>query len=425
AQYSGNSNYLSSNSSVISFTVSPVASTTTLSVSPNTSTSGASVTLSAVVSNQATGTVNFESNGSTIASCGAVVLSAGTASCTTVALAVGTDSLTAVYSGNANRSGSTSNAIPFVVSTAPLTSTSTVLKIERTSLVAGYPVQLIATVSPAEAGTFGFFSNGAYTSGCSAISATSGSGTCSTTGLTAGTDLIDVVFTPSSSQVTGSTSATASLPVWTPVHSSGTGALPAAAITTQAGIVSLLDQYFQGQGRYTQAQITYLNQAAIPDAISYEFSLFDVNGSPSGQLAFISSDNPNYLPELIVDALAPYVTLSTSKFNSCFKTDTNSCFINQILPNIEVTIQADMQNWSCFLNASCYVPSGISSSQDFYVDWSAAMGLYYLAPWQDIETLIQQIDPDYPQDAAELSAWTKALMADDTWGLPDVDIGDG
>jgi hypothetical protein len=53
------------------------------------------------------------------------------------------------------------------------------------------------------------------------------------------------------------------------------------------------------------------------------------------------------------------------------------------------------------------------------------MGLYYLAPWQDIETLIQQIDPDYPQDAAELSAWTKALMADDTWGLPDVDIGDG
>ena len=63
---------------------------------------GQSVTLTATVTTGATGTINFESGGTTIGTCGAVLLVSGSAQCVTTALGGGSDSLQADYSGDGN-----------------------------------------------------------------------------------------------------------------------------------------------------------------------------------------------------------------------------------------------------------------------------------------------------------------------------------
>jgi len=93
-----------------------LTTTTVLTSSPNPSGFGASVTFTATVTGQSggtpTGTVTF-SNGS-----GSLTapVSGGTASITTSELPVGTSSITAVYSGDSNFAGSTSNTLVQVVS---------------------------------------------------------------------------------------------------------------------------------------------------------------------------------------------------------------------------------------------------------------------------------------------------------------------
>jgi hypothetical protein len=90
--------------------------TTTVKSSLNPSIAGQSVNFTATVSggNSPTGTVGFNSNGSSISGCSAVPLSSGAAQCTTPALPVGADTIVATYSGDANNTSSTS---------APLTQT--------------------------------------------------------------------------------------------------------------------------------------------------------------------------------------------------------------------------------------------------------------------------------------------------------------
>jgi len=86
-------------------------STTTLTSTPNPSSFQEQVTLTATVSATSgtpTGTVTFKSGASTL---GIVSLSGRTAVFTFTALPQGSDSLTAVYSGDANIAGSTSNTV--------------------------------------------------------------------------------------------------------------------------------------------------------------------------------------------------------------------------------------------------------------------------------------------------------------------------
>jgi hypothetical protein len=97
-------------------TVNKASTTTTLTSSLNPSGLGQSVTLTATITGQyggtATGTVTF-SIGST--SLGSVSLSGGSASLATTTLPVGTDSITAVYGGDSNYAGSTSNTVSQVI----------------------------------------------------------------------------------------------------------------------------------------------------------------------------------------------------------------------------------------------------------------------------------------------------------------------
>jgi N-acetylneuraminic acid mutarotase len=116
AVYTGDSNYAGSTSLTYNQTVGKANSYTTLTSSLNPSSFGQSVTLTTSVSGQfggtVTGTVTF-SNGST--SLGSVSLSGNSAGLTTTVLPSGTDSITAVYNGDTNFAGSTSNTVSQVV----------------------------------------------------------------------------------------------------------------------------------------------------------------------------------------------------------------------------------------------------------------------------------------------------------------------
>jgi titin len=95
--------------------VSGSPSSISLGASPTSSTFGGSVTLTATVTSGATGTVNFESDGATIGTCGAVTIASNSAQCTTIALPAGSHSLQAYYSGNSTYASSVSSADTLVV----------------------------------------------------------------------------------------------------------------------------------------------------------------------------------------------------------------------------------------------------------------------------------------------------------------------
>jgi N-acetylneuraminic acid mutarotase len=116
AVYGGDLNFSGSTSAAASQTVTKASSHTTLASSVNPSSFGQLVTLTATVSGQfggtATGTVTF-SNGST--ALGTAPLSGNTAVLPFTALPQGTDPITAVYSGDSNFAGGTSNTLDQVV----------------------------------------------------------------------------------------------------------------------------------------------------------------------------------------------------------------------------------------------------------------------------------------------------------------------
>ena len=147
--------------------------------------------------------MKFTAGGTTLTGCGAVPLtSSGTATCATTALAASGSAyaIAAVYSGNIPYSGSTGN----------LTNGMTVNKDATTSTVTGctpnpstYPASVTCTAtvvsnspgSGTPTGTVAFQSPlGTNITGCSASALASGSATCATTALPAGTDSVYAVY---------------------------------------------------------------------------------------------------------------------------------------------------------------------------------------------------------------------------------------
>jgi ELWxxDGT repeat protein len=124
AFYSGDGFFQAGSVSTIQ-TVSKAATSTALSSSPNPSVSGQGIIFTATVSAVApssrtpTGTVDFK-EGATDLTPGGITLSGGRAIFVTSALAVGSHTITAIYSGNANFSGSQAvdSATPHAVNKA-------------------------------------------------------------------------------------------------------------------------------------------------------------------------------------------------------------------------------------------------------------------------------------------------------------------
>jgi len=118
AVYSGDTTYAASTSSALSQVITKASTTTALTSSPNPSAAGQSVTFTATVSPQysgtPTGSVSFRLGTKSLQT---VTLSGGSASYTTTTLAIGSDTITATYNGSADF-GVSSGSI--VQSVAPL-----------------------------------------------------------------------------------------------------------------------------------------------------------------------------------------------------------------------------------------------------------------------------------------------------------------
>ncbi len=246
ASYSGDTYWANSTSAAIQQTVNKPSTTTSLSGSPNPSVWGASVTLTATVSpSSATGPVQFL-NGSTLL--GSANLTGGQAQFSTTALPVGTDSLTAIYSGDANNSGSTSSAIPLTVNKA---NTSATLAANPSPSTVGQAVTLTSTVAPSSATGLVQFFNGSTVMGTANVSG--GQAQFTTTALPAGTNSLTAVYSGDTNYsnatsaaiaqtVTKTATATTVTSSQNPLIAGG-GVLFSAAVTpsTATGTVQFLD----------------------------------------------------------------------------------------------------------------------------------------------------------------------------------------
>jgi multisubunit Na+/H+ antiporter MnhB subunit len=154
AVYNGDDNYVSSTSPAVTITVSKFASTTTLSAAPTTLQVGIPVALTAVVNAASgvstsiapTGTVSFY-DGATLL--GTQQVSSYSATLSNIMLDTTKSHLvTAVYSGDTNYAGSTSNAVSLTAALLPDTVT---LVAVPTAAGPGQAINFTATVTPVTA----------------------------------------------------------------------------------------------------------------------------------------------------------------------------------------------------------------------------------------------------------------------------------
>ena len=146
--WGGDANVLPGTSQALIQTVQAVATTTSLAAAPNPSIYGGSVTLTATVQPAtAAGIVVFFNNGAAVASAN---LAGGQAQASITTLPVGSNSLTATYGGNTTYGVSNSSVVTQLVTPASNPATLTLISSANPS-VAGRPLWLTATISPATA----------------------------------------------------------------------------------------------------------------------------------------------------------------------------------------------------------------------------------------------------------------------------------
>lgn len=186
ATYSGDSNYTTATSTVLTQTVGKGAAGLTLASSPNPSIYGSSVAFTASLATGATGNVTFFDGATNI---GVVAASSGTAVLNTAALTVGSHSITAQYAGDANFSAQTSTAVTQVVNKAG--TTSNVLSSSLNPATYGASVTFTATLPANATGTVTFL-DGSTTLGTGTV--TAGVASYSTSALTAGSHSITAQY---------------------------------------------------------------------------------------------------------------------------------------------------------------------------------------------------------------------------------------
>jgi Concanavalin A-like lectin/glucanases superfamily/Bacterial Ig-like domain (group 3) len=196
AYYGGDANFTANTSAAFIQTENKAATSTGLTSSANPSLFGANVTLSATVSAVApgagtrTGTVTFMDGAATLGT--GTVNASGVATFSTTTLGQGSHAITAVYSGDANYTGSTSP----VVTQNVRKNTTTVVTSSGSPSVFGQNVTFTATISPsvglAPSGTV-TFKDGAAILGTGAVNG-SGAATLSTSSLSGANHTISAVY---------------------------------------------------------------------------------------------------------------------------------------------------------------------------------------------------------------------------------------
>ena len=187
AVYSGDTNFNTSTSAVLTQTVNKGDTTTGLASSVNPSVTGQSVTFTATVTatppaaGSPSGTVDFQDGGVSIGGCGAQAVVAGSATCVVTYPGPGSHPITAVYSGDTNFNTSTSAVLTQTVNKG---NTTTGLASSVNPSVTGQSVTFTATVTatpPAAgspSGTVDFQDGGVSIGGCGAQAVVAGSATC-------------------------------------------------------------------------------------------------------------------------------------------------------------------------------------------------------------------------------------------------------
>ncbi len=194
ATYSGDSNYATSTSPVVTQIVnaSSIGTTTSLASLPNPATFGQQVAFAAAViassgTSTPTGSVVFLDGTTPMGS--AAVGGDGTATFTTSGLATGTHLFTAQYSGDGTFAASASAALSQTITKG---STTTALTSTPNPSNSGQPVTLTATISPATAtGTVQFF-DGSTFAGTAAV--TGGTASLSLSALAVGSHAMSAVY---------------------------------------------------------------------------------------------------------------------------------------------------------------------------------------------------------------------------------------
>ena len=223
ATYLGDTNYVTSTSSVVAQVVNKAATTTSLGSSVNPSVTGQSVTFTATATTTApgtgtpTGNIEFRQGGTPIAACGGAtgvaVNGSGTATCAVTFGAAGTSSITATYLGDTNYATSTSSPVSQVVNKA---STTTTLASSVNPSVTGQQVTFTATVattapgSGTPTGKIEFLQGGNPIAACGGASGVavngSGTATCAVTYNASGTYAITATYLSDGNYATSTSS---------------------------------------------------------------------------------------------------------------------------------------------------------------------------------------------------------------------------
>jgi hypothetical protein len=267
AVYSGDSNFSGSTSAVLTETVNQGATTTLVSSSVNPSEPGQPLIYTAIVAATApaggtpTGTVTFMDGATPISGCTAQPMLGGVASCGATYAGAGVHAITAVYSGDADFSGSLSSLLTQTITqgaTDPGLVSSVNPSESGEGLTYTVTVTAVAPASGLPTGSAEFLDGASPIAGCIAQPLVGGVASCSVTYAGAGVHAItavyvgDVNFTTSTSSVLTETvnpGATSTLVISTVNPSvSGQGVSYTAAITALApasgvptGTVSFLD----------------------------------------------------------------------------------------------------------------------------------------------------------------------------------------
>jgi glucuronoarabinoxylan endo-1,4-beta-xylanase len=241
---------------------SSVTTATALTVSPNPALQGATVTLTATVTSSGgapTGTVTFADSGTTL---GTGTLSSGVATFSIASLSTGNHNLAATYAGASGFSGSSSPAIPTVV-TAPQNTTTT-LTATPDPVVAGNSVKLSANTTASSGtptGTITFYDS---TTSLGTATLTGGIATITTSSLSVGTHSLTAAY----GGVTGfnaSTSTAVPLPVQTAIAITAHGTV---TLTSTSA-----NQTIAGFGGAEAFDLPYLDQH--PNRAQMYTALFD------------------------------------------------------------------------------------------------------------------------------------------------------
>src|SRR5208283_4354159 len=193
ALYGGDTSFSGNTSNSLTQTVSPAATTTGLATAAGTTSFGASVIFTATLTSAggtATGTVVFDDGSTSIGQ--GILNSSGVAVFATSALAVGPHTISAVYAGDTNFSGSTSNSLTQAVTQAAVTTTLT-----ASAATTGFGASVIFTATLTSAGGTPFgtviFDDGATSIGQATLNA-GGVATFSVASLSAGTHTISALY---------------------------------------------------------------------------------------------------------------------------------------------------------------------------------------------------------------------------------------